>query len=110
MKSTLGQLSLVSFALALSTGSATAAPAKKAAIRIPIDSVIEKVSFEKASLLDQALVLGRINVEPGEVLTQERAQQIARSFRLLAPQHGFSYKAGSKPGLVVLLISAATGC
>ncbi len=109
MKNLVRPFVLMSVALFVATGSAAAAPDKPLKT-IPVDAVIEKISFEGVGLLDQALILGRIDIQPGDTLTIERVERIPARLKTLVKPHAFAYKAGSKPGRVVLSISNAEGC
>lgn len=99
----------LSLALVLTAGTAMAA-SNQPLKRVPVDAVIEKVDFEEVQLLDQALILGRIGIRPGDTLTTERVAQIPARLRTLAKPPAFGYKAGSKPGFVILSIRNAEGC
>lgn len=83
--------------------------AEGAAVKaIPYYAVVERITFENVELLDQALVLGWIDTRPGDILTPERIERIPARLRTLASPRSFTYKAGSKPGQVILSIGA--GC
>lgn len=91
----------------LMTVTVAAAPGK-ALKTIPVNGIIEKITFENTGALDQALVLGWIDTRPGDFLTRERAERIPARLKTLATPRTFTYKAGSTPGRVILSIGA--GC
>jgi|CXWL01.1.fsa_nt_gi outer membrane protein assembly factor BamA len=94
--------------LALLMTTAVAAAPGEALKTIPQNGIIEKITFENTGALDQALVLGWIDTRPGDFLTRERVERIPARLKTLGTPRTFTYKAGSKPGQVILAIGA--GC
>ncbi|MEO8361353.1 MAG: hypothetical protein ABI672_15075 [Vicinamibacteria bacterium] len=99
--------SLLSLAVLLPGPSAVAAEKQRTAPS-PMNSVVEKISFENVSPLNQWIVLSKVGgeLEPGRMMTPEAARTLARRLKDLPAGHTFSYKAGSRPGRIVLAISA----
>lgn len=99
---------LASAGLALLMTTAVAAAPDKPLSTIPVNGIIEKITFENTGVLDQALVLGWIDTRPGDFLTSERAERIPARLKTLGTPRTFTVKEGSKPGQVILAIGA--GC
>jgi len=93
-------------ALAMPTLAADAAP--KASPQVPAGSVIEKVVFDGVLSFEQGIVLDRIGIKPGDVLTSGAIERLSRQLLTLRVPRSFSYQEGTKPGHIVLSIGA--GC
>lgn len=92
----------------LATAAIASAASDKPLKTSPVSGIIEEITFENTGALDRALVLGWIDTRPGDFLTRERAERIPARLKALATPRTFTYKAGSKPGQVILAIGA--GC
>jgi len=101
-------LAIVAFAARLSIPALADAAAPKPSVGTPTGAVVEKVVFEGVLPFEQGLVLDRIGVKPGDVLTSSKIERIARQLLTLRVPHSPSYQEGTKPGRVVLSIGA--GC
>lgn len=100
-----------SLVLLAGPSSALASPA------VPANAVIEAVAFEGISMAEHRTILDRIGVRVGDRLGAQARQRIGRRLNVLGDARDFSYpnggltfsdRPGSKPGTVVLVISA--GC
>ena len=92
----------------LATPALAGVAAPKPSQAVPTGSVIEKVVFEGVLPFEQGLVLDRIGVKPGDVLTSRTIERMGRQLLTLRVPRSFSYQAGTKPGHIVLSIGA--GC
>ena len=108
MRSLKRVLSAIMAPLALLTIPGLAIAAPKPSLRAPTGAVIERVVFDGVLPFEQGIVLDRIGVKPGDILTSSKIQRIARQLQTLRAPHGVSYQEGTKPGRIVLSIGA--GC
>ncbi len=99
----------VAFVLAaFLTAPSLAATRARTTRAVPTGAVIEKVVFENVLPFERGLVLDRIGVKPGDILTTSTIERIAHQLQTLRVPRGFSYQEGSAPGRIVLAIGA--GC
>ena len=72
---------------------------------VPFSAVIETIEFKEVSSELQKVVLDRIGVRVGDVLTSESRQRIGRELGKVRNGMTFTYKPGSKFGTAKLIIS-----
>ena len=76
------------------------------AAEVPFFAVIETIEFEDVAEDKQKLVLSRIGVRVGDVLTPATRHRIGRELGTVQKGMTFTYKQGSKWGTAKLIISA----
>ena len=109
MKSSLRAAGILGVSAFLFVAPSFASTPEPTAARIPAGSIIDRVDFEGVLVFERGIILDRIGVKPGDVLTSERVEAIASRMRTLRTPHGFAYKPADRPGRVVLSIGGA-GC
>jgi hypothetical protein len=73
---------------------------------IPFSAVVETIEFKDVSQETQKLVLDRIGVRQGDMLTVEVRHRIGRELGRIQKGLTFTYKSGAKPLTARLIISA----
>lgn len=101
---------LCSFLLGPALGPRTfsIAAAQPQAQVIPFSAVVETIEFQGVSPETRQLILARIAVRPGDMLTADTRHRIGRELGKVQQGLTFTYKAGTKRATARLLISA--GC
>lgn len=72
---------------------------------VPPSAVVETIEFKDVSPQMQKVVLDRIGIRIGDVLSGEARQRIGRELGKVRKGMTFTYKAGSKQGTAQLIIS-----
>ncbi|MBK5291509.1 MAG: hypothetical protein JJE04_07540 [Acidobacteriia bacterium] len=75
-------------------------------VEVPFFAVVETIEFKDVPQEEQKLVLDRIGVRVGDMLTVEVRHRIGREIGKIRKGMTFTYKAGSAWGTVKLVISA----
>ncbi len=91
---------------AFSQGHSTVRPAQSPTVEVPFFAVVESIEFKDVSREQQKLVLDRIGVRVGDVLSVEVRHRIGRELGQVGKGMTFKYVAGSKPDTAKLIISA----
>jgi len=91
---------------AFSQERSTVRPAQARTVEVPYFAVVESIEFKDVSREQQKLVLDRIGVRVGDVLSVEVRHRIGRELGQVRKGMTFRFEAGSKPDSVRLLISA----
>ena len=73
---------------------------------VPFFAIVETIEFKDMSQQQQKLVLERIGLRVGDMLTADARQRIGLEIGKIQKGSTFTYKAGSKPGTAKLIISA----
>ena len=73
---------------------------------ISFSATVETIEFQGVSPETRKLVLDRIGVRPGDMLTAVTRQRIGRELGKVQKGLTFTYKAGTRPATAKLIISA----
>jgi hypothetical protein len=75
-------------------------------VEVPLFAVVETIDFKDVSKEQQKLILDRIGVRVGGMLTADTRQRIGRELGKIQKGMTFTYKTGSKWNTAKLVISA----